>query len=177
MPTKPSNRLSKQELHQKFLSALEGNIEAHSEIDEVPLEVDLSPPLPTKIRVYMFNVTNPPGGRPSDEYKAQLILPDQNRGERASFDLSDGRVVLLVGYSAQSEVFILWDAGLYHNFGYSRNVQVKGRTVFKAVAGELATQKRNLQSGTEEVVASNESKLVEAIQLRNELTIERLSGG
>lgn len=176
MPTKRSKRLRKEELHETFLSALEDQIEDHSDVSEVPLEVDLEAPLPPNVRVYMYNVTNPPGGRPTDEYKAQLIVPGQKRGDRGSFDNSDGRIVLLVGYSAQSEVFILWDAGLYHEFGYSRNVQVKGETVFEAIAGELSTQTRHLQSGTEVVVTSNKENLGEAIQLRNKLTLERLTG-
>jgi hypothetical protein len=176
MPTKRSNRLSKQELHKEFLSAVDNSLIKHTDPEKIPLEVDFEPPLPPKVRVYMFNVTNPPGGRPSDEYKSQLILPEQKRGERASFDHSDGRIVLLVGYSAQSEVFILWDAGLYHDFAYSRSVQVKGETVFKAIAGELGEQTRHLQAGTEVVVASNRKNLKDAIIRRNNLTVERLSG-
>lgn len=177
MPTKRSQRLSKKELHDIFLSALEGDVEDSSDVSEVPLEADLSPPLPHKVRVYMYNVTNPPGGRPTDEYKSQLIVPGQKRGDRGSFDRSDGRVVLLIGYSSESDVFILWDAGLYNDFGYSRSVQVKGETVFEAVAGKIGTQTRHLQSGTEIVVASSRKNLKQAILRRNELTIERLSEG
>lgn len=177
MPTKRSDRFSKQELHEVFLNALEGKVKWHSDVDVAPLEVDCVSPLPPRLRVYLYNVTNPPGGRPTDEYKSQLIAPDQKRGERGSFDRSDGRIVLLAGYSADTEVFILWDSGLYHEFGYSRSVQVKGETVFEAVAGELGTQKRHLQSGTETVVTSNKENLQDAINLRNELAIERLAEG
>ena len=156
---------SKQELHETFLSALDPYVEQNSPVDEVPLEVDLVSPLPPKVRVYMYNVTSPPGGRPTDEHKSQLIVPGQKRGESASFDQSEGRIVLLVGYSTEFEVFVLWDAGLYVDFGYSRNVQVKGETIYQAVAGELGRQTRHLHSGTEEVVTSNASNLKEAILL------------
>lgn len=175
MPTKSSDRASKRDLHGVFLATLEEFVQNHSDVDEAPLEVDFDPPLPPKARVYMYNVTNPPGGRPTDEYKAQLIAPDQKRGERGSFDHSGGRIVLLIGYSADSEVFILWDSGLYHDFGYSRSIQVKGGTVFHAVAGDLGTQTRRLHSGEEIVVTSNRENLKDAIMLRNKLTVERLS--
>lgn len=149
-------------------------VEDHDDFDEIPFEARLEPPLPTKVRVYAFNVTHPPGGRPDGEHKAQLILPDQNRGERASFDHSGGYTALLIGYVPDSDVFILWDAGLHRDFAYSKNVQVKAETVYKALGGELATQVRHLQTGDETVVATNTNNLAEGIELRSELTQERL---
>ena len=72
------------------------------------------------------------------------MVPGKGRGERASFDNGDGRIVLLVGYAAEEDVFILWDAGLYPDFAWSRNVQVKAETIIEASAGKLATQERQL---------------------------------
>ena len=169
-----SDKASKPEIHQKFLDALGDDVTEYGDTESVPFEAELESPLPSKIRVYAYNVTSPPGGRPSGEYSAQLIVPDQKPGERASFDHSDGYFVLLLGYTSDSDVFILWDAGLHYDFSYSKNVQVKASTVYNALAGELGTQIRNLQTGKETVVTSNSDNLGDAIQLRHDLTTERL---
>lgn len=169
-----SNKASKSEIHQNFIDILGDNVIQHNGIESIPFEVKLKPPLPSKVRIYAYNVTSPPGGRPSGEYKAQLIVPDQSPGERASFDHSGGHFVLVLGYTVNIDVFILWDAGLHYDFSYSKNVQVKAQTVYKALAGEIGTQIRNLQTGKETVVTSNGENLDKAIQLRHDLTTERL---
>jgi hypothetical protein len=169
-----SNKASKPEIHQKFINALDGKIVQYDSIESVPFEAKLKPPLPSKVRIYAYNVTSPPGGRPSGEYKAQLITPEQSPGERGSFDHSDGHFVLVLGYTVDTDVFILWDAGLHYDFAYSKSVQVKASTVYEALAGDLGTQVRNLQTGKETVVTSNFDNLDEAIELRHDLTTERL---
>jgi hypothetical protein len=169
-----SDKVSKPEIHQKFIDILGDKVVDHLGVESVPFEAELEPPLPSKVRIYAYNVTSPPGGRPSGEYKAQLIVPDQNPGERASFNHSNGHFVLVFGYTVDTDVFILWDAGLHYDFAYSKNVQVKASTVYEALAGELGTQVRHLQTGKETVVTSNADNLDEAIQLRHDLTTERL---
>ncbi|WP_416050077.1 helix-turn-helix domain-containing protein [Cupriavidus basilensis] len=175
-----SERVPLQELHRRFVSALDPtSVRSHSAWEVKPFELDLAPPLPQRLRVYMFNATRPPGGRPLGEHKIQLIAPGQQRGQRASFDNGDGRIVLLVGYAAEEDVFILWDAGLYADFAWSRNVQVKAATIVQASAGKLATQDRQLRppSGrpvAETVLAVKPRRLAEAILKRMELARERL---
>jgi hypothetical protein len=165
---------TKSEIHQKFVEHLDEEVKEHSEFEDIPFEIYFRQFLPSKIRVYAYNVTHPPGGRSNGEHKAQLILPNQSHDERASFDHSDGYTVLLLGYVPDSDVFILWDAGLHRDFAYSKNVQVKAETVYKALAGEIGTQVRHLQTGDETVVTTNPNNLAEAIELRSELTQERL---
>lgn len=169
-----ADRYTKPEIHEAFAEALGNLVESHSGIDQVPFEAKLEHPLPTAVRVYAFNVTHPTGGRPNGEHKAQLILPDQSPGEYASFDTSGQHTVLLLGYVPDSDVFVLWDAGLHRNFAYSKNVQVKAKTVFSAIGGELGTQDRRLQTGKETVVTSNRDRLADAIIRRVELTEKRL---
>ncbi len=173
-------RLPQEEMHQRFVSALgAGVIKVNTPYDAKPFEIDLAPPLPHRVRVYMYNATKPPGGRPLGEHKIQLIIPGKGRGERASFDHSDGRIVLLIGYAAEEDVFVLWDAGLYSDFAWSRNVQVKAETVIEASAGKLASQQRQLRPPTgrpivETVIAAKSRRLTEAICRRMELTRERM---
>lgn len=170
-----TEKVTKPEIHRKFINSLGDGVGRYSNVDEVPFEVHLQPPLPPKVRIYAYNVTHPPGGRSNSEHRIQLIHPDQKPSDRASFDHSGGFFVLLLGYVPDSDVFIIWDAGLHRNFAYSKNVQVKAKTVYAALGGEIGTQRRNLQTGTEIVVAAAAGNLVEAIEQRFQLTQERLT--
>jgi len=173
-------RVSQEELHRRFVQALgASSVRRHNDLSLKPLDLELTPPLPVRVRVYMYNATRPPGGRPLGEHKVQLIVPGQRRGDRASFDNSDGRIVFLVGYAAEEDVFILWDAGLYADFAWSRNVQVKAETIIQATAGKLASQERQLRpprgrAVIETVLAAKPRNLVAAIIRRMALTRERL---
>ena len=174
-----TERVSQEELHRRFVDALGTKVASHHPLDSKPFEVDLVSPLPQKVRIYMYNATRPPGGRPLGEHKVQLIVPGQGRGDRGTFDHSGGRIVLLAGYAAEEDVFILWDAGLYSDFAWSRNVQVKGHTIIDATAGKIATQERRLRpasgkSTVETVVAAKSRNLASAIEQRMVLTRQRL---
>ena len=175
-----TERVSQTELHRRFLDALAGAVRSHGALDQKPLEVDLVAPLPSRIRLYIFNATRPPGGRPLGEHKVQLIVPGQRRGTRGSFDQSGGQIVVLAGYAAEENVFVLWDAGLYSGFAWSRNVQVKGETLIHASAGKIAEQERRLRPApgntvTETLLACPPTRLAEALVRRLEITRDRIS--
>lgn len=175
----PSNeRLSVEDLHQTFLDALNGSVVSHSDIETKPLEVDLKSPLPPKLRVYMYNATYPPGGRTMGEHKIQLIVPGQARGARGNFDISGGRIPLLVGYRPDLRIFMVWDAELYVDFAYSRNVQVMPETVYEAFAQGIGRQTRNLWTQSVElVITADADHLGQAILERQQETLKRLLGG
>jgi hypothetical protein len=175
-------RVSQTEMHERLIAALGRCVLRHGPTSAKPLEIDLGGQLPVRIRVYMFNATRPPGGRPTGEHKVQLIVPGQRRGERGSFDHGDDRVVLLVGYVAEEDVYVLWDAGLYSNFAWSRNVQVKVETIIEATAGKLATQFRQLRPAegpaiVETLLAAPTERLAEAVDTRIQLSRQRLIEG
>jgi len=175
-------RLSQTEMHERLIGELGKRVLRHGPATAKPLEVDLGGQLPVRLRIYMFNATRPPGGRPLGEHKVQLIVPGQRRGQRGSFDHGDDRVVLLVGYAAEEDVYILWDAGLYGNFAWSRNVQVKAETIIEATAGKLATQHRQLRPSdgpaiVETLIATPAERLAEAIDARIQLSRQRLIEG
>ena len=172
-------RLTPLELHTAFLAALSDQVVRSSGLEVKPLELDVKGLLLSRARVYMYNATRPPGGRPAGEYKVQLIVPNQAPGERGSFDASDGRTVLLVGYVVEEAVFVLWDAGAYRDFGYSRNVQIKSETIVAAFVRGIGLQERVLRPGRgvavrEMVVAATADHLAEAIALRVDLSLRRL---
>jgi len=171
-------KIDQKEIHRAFIMALGDSVLSYSNLARKPLEIDLQPPLPHRVRLYLFRATHPPGGRTVGEHKIQLIVPGQERGQRASFDYTDERIVLLGGYELDLEVFVLWDADLYAEFSYSRNVQVKAETIFTALAGEIGTQRRCIKGkGVETVVTARANQLRSALLLRMELTRKRLTGG
>lgn len=171
-----SDQISKQQIHECFLDGIEPTVQDHRNTSSVPLEAELTPPLPPKIRVYAYEVTTPPGSGAEGDRLAHLIIPGQSSGERASFDHSGGHFVLLVGYDPQIEVFILWDAGLHQNFKYGKRVRATSETVYEAVGGEIGTQQRHLTTGTETVLTVRHDRLADAIERRSEITTERLVG-
>lgn len=161
-------RLSAKQLNQIFLSALGQTVVWHSAIERKPLEIDIAKPLPLSLRVYIYNCTNPAGGRPADEYKIQLIVPNQPRGERGTFDNSGGRIVLLVAYVRLFEalddgIFVLYNALMHDNFSYSANLQVKSDVINGALVNSpYCGHKTNGES----VIAVRYTNLVEGIEKR-----------
>ncbi len=173
-----NERLSVGELHRTFLEALGDAVAWHSDLGSKPLEVDLRSPLPPKLRVYMYNATYPPGGRTMGEHKIQLIVPGQGRDVRGNFDSSAGRIPLLVGYRSDLQIFMLWDAELYVDFAYSRNVQVMPATVYEAFARGIGKQRRNLWTQQVEIVVTADVRhLSQALLERQQETLKRLLGG
>jgi hypothetical protein len=169
-------RLSPESLHGAFVKALGDSVAGHGDLCSKPFEVDLHPPLPRLLRVYLYNATHPPGGRTMGEHKIQLIAPGHRKGQLGSFDFSDDRFVVLAGYQAEMDVFILWDAGLYQAFPHSRNVQVRAETIYRAFAGEIGQQARRLRGAKEMVLSAPAGRLGEALALRTSLTLARLLG-
>lgn len=169
------NRLTTADLHKTFMAAVEPWKISASEVSKKPLELDLHPPLPHRVRLYMFNATHPPGGRTLGEHKVQLAVPGHKRNEQASFDFSDGRIVLLCGYEPEMEVFILWDSAFYPRFVFSRNIQVKPQTVFQALAGQIGQQLRRVRGQGIEVVLTAKARLLpDAIRMRMEISRKRM---
>lgn len=171
------SHLPAEHLHGAFVQALDGRVCDHSPLGDKPLEADLAPPCPLRLRAYVYTATHPPGGRTIGEHKVQLMIPGQQRGQRANFDYSDGRIVFLLGYEPELCVFILWDAGLYRDFPFSRNVQVRAETVYEAYATGFALQERRLWGGPELVIAAHATRLSEALELRRQESLDRLLGG
>lgn len=175
MMDKPK-RLSKHDLNKTFLDGLGERVKWHSDEDSCPLLIDLSAPMQLKLRVYLFNCTNPPGGRALDEYKFQVILPGQQRGERASLDYSDGRMPILAAYVSEGKngIFVLWDADKHDDFAYSANMQVKAEVIIKALCSKTAQCKRN---NGEIIVAAQTHNVFEAIRCREDIMRKEIMGG
>lgn len=145
-------------LHSRFLASLGQSLVASSDVSKRPLTLDLAHPLPNRVRLYLYTLTGPPGGRTIGEHKIQIIVPGQKKGERRNLDFSDGRFVLLAGFEPQQEVYAFWDARLYENIPHSRNVQIKAETIYTAFAQGCATQERRLWSGQTEVIVACDAK-------------------
>ena len=105
-----SIRLPQRELHSLFLHDVGKYGIVSEDTGRKPLRIHLDYPFNRDVNAYIFNCTAPPGGRSIDEFKVQLILDGQKRGERGKFDIFDGRTTLIIGYAAP---FTDVDAGLW----------------------------------------------------------------
>ena len=107
-------------------------------------------------------------------------LSSQDRGGLSAVTStgSGGRIPLLLGYRPDLELFVLWDADLYVDFAYSRNVQVKPETVYEGFAQGIGRQVRNLRIGEKEIViVADRRHLAEALIHRQHETLKRLLRG
>lgn len=140
-----------------------------------PLIIDVNlDGYPFRLVVYMFSCIDPPGGRPSGEYKISMCLLGQKTGMRCNFAFDKG-FVLLVGYVKAWDVYVLWDAYKHLDFAYRSNAQVKQSTILDAFVDGISVQIRKLRKGGEEtVICCNSSNLEKGILMRYEMHQEQV---
>ena len=167
--------LSTIRLHKYLIDCLGDSVVVYSDLSKKPLCVQARMPDEQKLRIYLFNCSNPPGGRPFGEYKSVLNV-GQPYGSRGNFDFSGGYIVLLMGYVSEYDVFVFWDAMRHMDFGYNKNLQVQFSTILGALANELAFQTRRTRYGQETVIAARAMHLKSAIRERINVTIRQIVG-
>lgn len=171
-----SEKLSVPELHTKLLSALGEHVIWHSSIAEKPLWVQLGPPYVWKLKIYLYNCTNPPGARQAGECKSQIILPGQKRGTRGKFELEPDAITLLMGYANflgdDEGTFILWELRKHMEFAYSANVQVSLSTLLDSLTDPLFARVK--RGNGEWVVVCQPHMIYQAIKKRVDVDIEIL---
>lgn len=154
-------------LNEAFLRALGGRVLHVSDVEEKPLIIDLRAPESLRLRVYMYSLVGGAGERARREYKVVLRVRDQAVGAYGTFDHSDGRFAMIVGYAVDLDVFVLWDASLHPRFKNGGNLQVRDEVVRAAAARGAAEQVRRLMSGAREVVLACQSpEIWEMVQAR-----------
>jgi hypothetical protein len=159
------------DLHRAFLAPLGDAVLWTSDLRKKPLDVDLALPLPPRLRVYAYNLVNADGRKRRNEHKIVVRVPGLRTGERGSFDFTGDRLVILCGYSAELDVFVLWDASLHPTFVKAMNIQVRSETVFNALMGDIVQQQRNIKTmgATETVLATLPAGLPRCLQQRIEI--------
>ncbi len=162
--------LSKSDLNRLFVEALGDSTIAHSDLESFPLDCDVGPEPPARFRVYLYTLTRQHGGRPQDEYKIQVILPGHKAHTSMTLDSSDGRYPVLGGFSQDFGAFVFWDASLYSGFSYSRNMQVREKTLADSLSTDVAWQERLLRQGglreKERILACQPRHLAECLNRR-----------
>ncbi len=132
-----------------------------------------------KLRIYVFNCTCPPGCRALDEYKIQMIIEGQSRGERGHINADDGRIPLIVGYACPFDddldgVYILWDTSFHMEFAYSANLQCYLDPMLQALSEDVVTCYK--KGNREQIVVARRKNLTKAIERRIQLDIQNLLG-
>lgn len=121
-----------------------------------------------RTRFYLWTVTadrSAPGARPPGEYKIQLIVEGQARNQRGNLDY-EGAFTVLMGYSPDFGIFVGWEARIYRDFAYSRNVQVRDQLLAEGRStGWGVGEPRSLQDTEEVRVAFSAGNLMHFLRV------------
>ena len=171
-------RFSKEELNGLIIEDLGDRVVWNSGINSKILLLDLEMPK-RKLRIYVFNCTCPPGGRALDEYKIQMIIEGQSRGERGHINTDDGRIPLIMGYACPFDddkdgVYIIWDTSFHMEFAYSANLQCYLDPMLQALSEDVVTCYK--KGNREQIVVARREHLTKAIERRIQLDIQNLLG-
>ena len=168
--------MNKAELNRLFIDDLKGYYDVIGDCTNKPIIVFPLSSRHIQYKVYIFNCTNPPGGRSLGEYKIQLIIPEQKHGQRGHFDESDGSTVLIVGFAiydtTENGVWVIWETDFHRDFAYSSNLQVKMETIIDSITNNVFSVKK--RGNGETIVVSDRKHLAQAIRLRQRIDLEKL---
>lgn len=169
-----AKKLLQSELHKLFLQDIYPYAKNIINTGKKPLKFKLTYPHICDVKVYLFNCTAPPGGRTIDEYKVQLILDNQKRGERGYFDDSDGTTVLIVGYADPLDepmdgVWVLFELDKHREFAYSANIQIYLRQILQTLTNDVYTHEKN---NKEKVVLARRPHLLQALEERFKIDLQ-----
>ena len=171
-------RFSKEELNGLIIEDLGDRVVWSSGINSKTLLLDLEMPK-RKLRIYVFNCTCPPGGRALDEYKIQMIIEGQSRGERGHINMNDGRIPLIMGYACPFDddkdgVYIIWDTNFHMEFAYSANLQCYLDPILQPLTEDIITYYK--KGNRKQIVVARRENLTKAIERRIQLDIQNLLG-
>lgn len=177
----PSEKQPLSVLYRRFVSGLGDSVMTDLEAApgaRKPLDLECRAPLPRRLRLYVFNCTDHPSERKAGDYRIQLRLPGQRKRERGYFALEAGTMVLLAGYVADFDVFVLWDPNAHQGFAYSKGCQVAAHTVHQAAFRGRCEQSRGVRSSgyAEYVLATRTDWLLSGVRRREDLTRMSLLG-
>jgi len=171
-----SDRLRQASMHNMLLADLGEAVVQVDNYKTKPLLITLGAPTPAKLRIYMFNCTCPPGGRAPDEYKSQLIIEGQKKGERRKLEETDGRLILLIGVatpfdSYENAVYVLWEAEAHREFSFSANLQVKLEPMLRTFTDGVVVYRKKSK---EDVVLAQRKDILTAISTRLDIDLQKL---
>ncbi|MEE1845361.1 hypothetical protein ACIODX_14780 [Streptomyces sp. NPDC088190] len=155
-----------------------------SNLRDKPIMIRLEPPLPPRLRVYLYAATQHSSERQAGTFRIQLTNKGNpvldTKPQRYTFNRAGGVRCLLLGYNEALHTFILWDADLQDaspGYPYSKGVQAPPSVVYAAVSKGLAEETRRLRNPnrTETIIAARPDRLAEAIERRVDLSIRALT--
>jgi len=159
------------EPHQRLIRSLGRLVKDHTTIGEHPLDLTLAEPLPSSVRVYLFNVSRT--DRSDDEFSINVRF--HNEHDSAKPNRSDDSLVLVGGYREEADVFVFWDDDLYYDYGTNDNPYTPytyAEQHGQAAAEGLATRGRGHISrgeGGETIISARPDHVAEAIRMRDRL--------
>lgn len=168
-------KLKQRELNDLFIKNIGANVDIIGDRNKRPLYLKLGAPYFRTVMAYIYNCTDPPGGRSVGEYKIQMT--DGPRGQKFHYEDPQGRTILLVGYAtialgnAQEHEWVLFETAKHRVVAYSANIQIYLHQLLRALDQKVAVcVKRNKET----VVIARPQYLPEALEKRFEIDQQKL---
>lgn len=173
-----NDRIKQSELQKMFRHDMGKCVIEYLDSGTKPLYLTCGLPISCKLKVYLFNCTNPPGGRKHDEFKSQLVIENQRKPERGKLTEGKGEFVLLVGYAdplgnPEDGVYVIWETEKHREFSFSANLQVKLDPILETAQEKVVLYKK---SNGEKVVLAKRRNLVAAVKTRLDQDVKTLLG-
>lgn len=167
-------------IHRRLLAALGPHLKHPPAVgipSERPFDLQIGPPLYMKARFYVFRLKHAPANG-SRSY-INLTIGDTSGRKLTNFDDSDGFRPVLMGFDLVEDVFVLFDAGVYEmegGFRYNRFCSIDESLPIRAVGAGIARETRTLRKPamSEVVIACRTDTLMQALEERRRLTVERI---
>lgn len=162
-------------LHAKLKAALPDTTVFASGDEIHPAE--LTVPGIGELRIYLWTVSHVESqDRPFDEYKIQLILPNQERTVRGQLVTGD-RPTFVLGYSPDFGVFVGWESRLHEDFAFSSALQIKESTLENGRrSGWDVAAPRDVTAGTEIRVVFSPANLLHYLKVSIDADSQSISG-
>ncbi len=154
-----------------IIESLEPILLSHSNKQDQSFVLELKPPLPNLIRIYLTDMRI---SLSKDAYVARLIFGNK-RGEVWNFDNTDVSYTVLCGYIDELNMFILFDTSFHTNISYHKKISVPIEMVYKAISYEQIFKR--ITNNKEIVIIVPPNKFIQGLEQRYELHLQNLISG
>lgn len=170
-----AHRLKQRELNNLFIEHIGAHVDVIGDRNKKPLYLNLGAPYFRTVIAYIYNCTNPLGGRNPGEYKIQMT--DGPRGKKICYDDPKGRTVLMVGYAEivlgdmVEHEWVLFETAKHRIVAYSANIQIYLHQLLRALNQEIAVC---VKGNKETVVIARSQYLPQALEKRFDIDQQKL---
>lgn len=151
-----------------ILSCLEPYLISHSNLKKKSFVVEFKPPYPKSIRIYLTDMRL---SFSKDTYLARLLF-DNKRGEIWNFNQESVSYVLLCGYIAEFNMFVLYDTSFYRDVAYGKMIDIPVSAIYEARVHSHVS--KNVIKGNEIIIIVPPEKFLNGLEQRYDIYLQQL---